>query len=92
MLVALRHTDLVERLIVLDVSPVNRPVRGEGVGGVVRVLRELDLDRLQTRQQADYILREKLPVSQWMGEYIMLLILCYPCLSSTTISPFPPIF
>ena len=76
MLVALRHASLVERLVVLDVSPVNKPVRGEGVGGIVRALRELDLSRLQSRKQADHMLREKLPVSQWMGEHMIPIVLC----------------
>ncbi len=65
MLTALRHPELVEKLIVLDVSPENTPGRGSTVTELLKHLRELDIGSIQNRRQADHILREKITVSLW---------------------------
>jgi pimeloyl-ACP methyl ester carboxylesterase len=60
MCVALRHPELVERLVVVDVAPVAYPSGREFVG-YVDTMRALDLSTLERRDQADEALREQVP-------------------------------
>src|SRR4051812_4911292 len=56
MLVALRHPELVERLVVVDVAPVPYDHASE-FDGYITAMRAIDLDGLQRRSQADEALR-----------------------------------
>jgi len=60
MCVALRHPELVERLAVVDVSPVAYDSGREFVG-YIETMRGLDLTALERRDQADEALREAVP-------------------------------
>lgn len=61
MLLALRHPDLVDRLVVVDISPVANEGTGE-FEHLLDSLRELDLSSLERRSDADEQLRE--PISE----------------------------
>ena len=61
MSVALRHPEMVEKLVVVDVSPRTSVGKGE-VEDLVRVLRQLDVSVLRSRSEADFRLREQIPV------------------------------
>jgi pimeloyl-ACP methyl ester carboxylesterase len=52
MMLALRHPELVQRLCVVDIAPVDYGGRGE-FSGYVRAMRGLDLSALSSREQAD---------------------------------------
>jgi pimeloyl-ACP methyl ester carboxylesterase len=60
MLVALRHPELVERLVVVDVAPVPYDHATE-FERYITAMRGLDLGRLERRSQADEMLREAVP-------------------------------
>jgi pimeloyl-ACP methyl ester carboxylesterase len=60
MLVALRHPELVERLVVVDVAPVPYDHASE-FEGYITAMRAVDLDTLQRRSQAEDALREAVP-------------------------------
>ncbi len=60
MVCALRHPELVERLCVVDVSPV-RYENARDFAGFIRALRGLDLDRVELRTDADEALAEAVP-------------------------------
>jgi pimeloyl-ACP methyl ester carboxylesterase len=60
MLVALRHPDLVERLVVVDVSPVPYDHSAE-FERYIRAMRAIDLDNLGSRSEADAALVEAAP-------------------------------
>ncbi|MBL0749559.1 alpha/beta fold hydrolase [Nocardioides baculatus] len=60
MCMALRHPELVERLVVVDVAPVAYPSGREFVG-YIETMRALDLSALERRDQADEALREPVP-------------------------------
>jgi pimeloyl-ACP methyl ester carboxylesterase len=60
MLVALRHPDLVERLVVVDVSPVPYDHATE-FERYIRAMRAIDLDTLGSRSEADAALAEAVP-------------------------------
>ncbi|MCH1868847.1 alpha/beta fold hydrolase [Nocardioides sp. CFH 31398] len=62
MLLTLRHPELVERLCVVDMSPVSYAEGGrEEFGRYIRAMRALDLDALERRSQADEALVEAVP-------------------------------
>ena len=62
MALALLHPDRVENLVVVDVAPVTYPgLRMDGVGGVLRSMRELNLIDVRSRAQADEMVREIIP-------------------------------
>ena len=63
MLVALQHPELVERLVVVDVSPVAYDHPGE-FGGYIDAMQHLDLETLERRSDADAALREAVP-EEW---------------------------
>ena len=60
MVVALRHPELVERLCVVDVSPVSYPHTDE-FAGYIDAMRSIDLDRLERRADADASLEDAVP-------------------------------
>lgn len=61
MVLALRHPDLVRRLVVLDISPVDsRSSRGE-FGHLLDSLSGVDLARVARRSDAEDALREQIP-------------------------------
>jgi pimeloyl-ACP methyl ester carboxylesterase len=60
MCLALRHPELVERLVVVDVAPVAYPSGREFVG-YIETMRGLDLSTLERRDQADEALRAAVP-------------------------------
>jgi pimeloyl-ACP methyl ester carboxylesterase len=60
MLVALRHRELVERLVVVDVAPVPYDHATE-FDGYITAMRAIDLDRLERRSEADEALRAAVP-------------------------------
>ena len=60
MVLALRHPELVERLCVVDVSPVDYEGRSE-FAGYIEAMLALDLDTLQHRRDADEALSEAVP-------------------------------
>lgn len=60
MVLALRHPELVERLCVVDVSPVDYEGRSE-FAGYIEAMLALDLDTLEHRRDADEALTEAVP-------------------------------
>ena len=60
MAIALRHPELVERLVVVDVSPVAYE-SGREFLGYIDTMRGLDLTTLERREQADAALRDAVP-------------------------------
>lgn len=60
MVLALRHPDLVERLVVVDISPTSGGSMGE-FGHLLGALAELDLDALERRKDADEALSGPIP-------------------------------
>lgn len=66
MLVALRHAELVERLVVVDVSPVSYDHATE-FAGYIEAMRAIDLDTLASRSDADRALQEAVPVATVRG-------------------------
>jgi pimeloyl-ACP methyl ester carboxylesterase len=60
MVLALRHPELVERLCVVDVSPVDYRERGE-FAGYIEAMLALDLSRLEHRRDADAALADAVP-------------------------------
>ncbi|WOP17929.1 alpha/beta fold hydrolase [Raineyella sp. LH-20] len=68
MLVALRHPELVERLVVADMSPVAYTGHRQ-FQDIIAAIRTIDLDRLPDRQTASEILRPLLPdrgIREWV--------------------------
>lgn len=60
MLLALRHPELVARLVVVDVSPADY-ASGSEFGGYISAMRAMDLGALASRQEADAALLEAVP-------------------------------
>lgn len=60
MLLALRHPDLVERLVVVDISPVTYPKTSE-FAGYIKAMQAIDLDAVDRRSDADAALIEAVP-------------------------------
>jgi len=60
MVLALRHPDLVERLCVVDIAPVDYPQLSE-FSGYIEAMRALDLDVLTQRADADAALAGAVP-------------------------------
>jgi pimeloyl-ACP methyl ester carboxylesterase len=71
MTLALRRPELLRALVVVDIAPSEYPVSGgrtddpdeeaSPFGAYIAAMRELDLDRLENRQQADEALRAAVP-------------------------------
>ena len=66
MLVALRHPELVERLVVVDVAPVPYDHATE-FEGYIKAMRAIDLDNLQRRSDAEDALRDAVPSATVRG-------------------------
>lgn len=62
MVLALRHPELVERLCVVDVSPVVYEAKSE-FAGYIEAMLAVDLDRLERRGEADQALADAVPNS-----------------------------
>lgn len=60
MVLALRHPELVERLVVVDISPVAHESMDE-FGSYIAAMRGLDLSGLRRREDADAALRDAVP-------------------------------
>jgi pimeloyl-ACP methyl ester carboxylesterase len=60
MMLALRHRELVERLVVVDMSPVSYGTAREFTG-YIEAMRALDLETLASREDADAALVEAVP-------------------------------
>lgn len=64
MVLALTRPDLVEGLVVADMSPVDYSAEAEATGGVLgyaRILLDLDLTQVHRREDADRLLAEQVP-------------------------------
>ena len=61
MALALRHPDLVDRLVVVDVSPVTYDAGRREFAGYIEAMRALDLAALDNRADADAALRDAVP-------------------------------
>ncbi|CAI9410347.1 alpha/beta fold hydrolase [Aestuariimicrobium sp. T2.26MG-19.2B] len=66
MLVALRHPELVERLVVADISP-GQSTGVSAFAPYIEAMQAIDLDRLTARSQADDALREAVPSATVRG-------------------------
>lgn len=60
MRLALRHPDLIERLMVVDVSPVRNDA-AMSFATLVAAMRNLDIDHLASRTEADRLISEDVP-------------------------------
>lgn len=60
MVLALRRPELVERLCVVDISPVSQP-GSEEFAGYIRAMQQLDLGGLERRSDADEALADAVP-------------------------------
>lgn len=60
MALALRHPELVERLVVVDIAPVTYPKTSE-FAGYIKAMQALELDGLERRSEADEALFEAVP-------------------------------
>lgn len=61
MALALRHPELVARLVVVDVSPVSYDAGRREFAGYIQAMRALDLSALESRADADAALRGAVP-------------------------------
>ena len=59
--VALERPEMVEKLVVVDVSPGTSAGKGD-TEDLVQVLQQLDISVLRSRREADLRLREQIPV------------------------------
>lgn len=62
MMLALRHPELIERLVVADIAPVAYPSAREFTG-YIRALQDLDLSGITTREDADAALAPAVPAA-----------------------------
>ena len=61
MTVALEYPEMVEKLVIVDVTPSTVPGRGDA-DDLIQTLKQLDISVLQSRKEADIRLRERIPV------------------------------
>ena len=61
MVTALNHPEVIERLVVVDVSPHKAP-GGRESSDLINVLRNLDIMSLKNRREADAVLRKDVKV------------------------------
>lgn len=62
-----RYPQLIEALVVLDSSPERPRKIASPVGDLLSHLMNLDLSTLTSRREADELLRDKIPVSQFLS-------------------------
>lgn len=67
MVLALRHPDLVEKLVVLDISPRSTSAAQSGFGHLLSSLRSLDLSSISRRSEASEQLRSAIPSDRVRG-------------------------
>lgn len=60
MLLALRYPELVERLVVVDMAPKDTGAASDTIRGIITAMRSLDLDALESRSQADELLKPEI--------------------------------
>lgn len=58
--IALRHPEMVDRLVVVDMSPVNYE-RSQEIHGYALAMRDLDLSTVESRGHADQLLSDAVP-------------------------------
>lgn len=56
MATALRHPDVIEGLVIVDVTPDKAPGEGESTD-LIRAMKNLDLSSLSNRREADEVLK-----------------------------------
>ena len=62
MVTALSYPDVVERLVVVDVSPHKAPGERESTD-LIRAMKNLDIDSLRNRREADAVMKREVKVS-----------------------------
>lgn len=62
MVTALRHSEIIDKLIILDVSPHMAPATDE-TKQLLQAVRSLDTSSLRYRREADAFLKKKVQVS-----------------------------
>lgn len=67
MVLALRHPELVRRLVVVDIAPVNAGADRSNFGELLEALASVDLERLTRRADAHEALRDAIPNSAVRG-------------------------
>lgn len=67
MVLALRQPDLVNRLVIEDIAPVNSAATGSQFGHLIGALAAVDLDGVTSRGEVDAILRESIPDAGMRG-------------------------
>ena len=63
MAVALTNPDLIDKLVVVDVSPAPAPGTGETVD-IVEALKSVDLSAINSRREADSMMQSSIPESR----------------------------
>ena len=61
MLTALNHPEIVDKLVILDVSPRMAPGTNQ-TESLLQTIRNVDISSLKTRREADAILKNDIPV------------------------------
>lgn len=67
MLLALRHPELIDRLVIVDIAPADSSRTGSEFEHLLGSLRALDLDTIASRADADAALAEPIPNSTVRG-------------------------
>ena len=62
MATALSHPEVIERLVVVDVSPRRVPGEGESTD-LIKAMKNLDVASLKNRREADLLLKKDVKVS-----------------------------
>ena len=71
MATALHHPEVIERLVVVDVTPDKAPGKGESTD-LIRAMKNLDLSLLSNRREADAVLKNDIKVGGYdcmMGNF-----------------------
>lgn len=67
MLLALRHPELIDRLVIVDIAPADSHAAGSVFEHLLGSLRALDLSAIDSRSEADAALKEPIPDSTVRG-------------------------
>lgn len=70
MLVALRHPELVSRLIVVDISPVASPSSHQSFSQLIPAMNQVPLDQVHNRSDAEALLRADVP-DQMVRQFLL---------------------